>query len=169
MPPLRILIVEDHESFRRLICSALQQREAFQVIEEVSDGLDAVQKAQELQPDLILLDIGLPKLNGLEAGRRIRKISPNSRILFLSQESSSDVVQEALRLGAQGYVLKARAQSDLLPAIEAVLGGKRFVSKGLEFGDTIDPQAFHRHEILFCRSGSSRQPYSVYCCRPKCW
>lgn len=150
MPQLRILVVEDHESFRRLICSALQQREAFQVIEEVSDGLDAVQKAQELQPDLILLDIGLPKLNGLEAGRRIRTVSPNSKILYLSQESSSEVVQEALGLGAQGYVLKARAQSDLLPAIEAVLGGKRFVSKGLEFRDTIDAQAFHRHEILFC-------------------
>ena len=150
MPRLKILIVEDHESFRRLICSALLQRAAFQVIEEVSDGLDAVQKAQELQPDLILLDIGLPKLNGLEAGRRIRKISPNSKILFLSQESSPEVVQEALGLGAQGYILKARAQSDLLPAIEAVLGGKRFVSKGLEFGDTIDAQAFHRHEIFFC-------------------
>ncbi len=150
MPQLRVLIVEDHEAFRRLICSALQQRAAFQVIEEVSDGLGAVQKAQELQPDLILLDIGLPKLNGLEAGRRIRKISPNSKILFLSQESSPEVVQEALGLGAQGYVLKARAQSDLLLAIEAVLGGKRFVSKGLEFGDTIDAQAFHRHEILFC-------------------
>ena len=150
MPQLRILIAEDHESFRRLICLALQQRAAFQVIEEVSDGLDAVQKAQELQPDLILLDIGLPKLNGLEAGRRIRKISPNSKILFLSQESSSDVVQEALGLGAQGYVLKARAQSDLLPAIEWILGRKRFVSKGLEFVDTTDAQAFHRHEILFC-------------------
>jgi CheY-like chemotaxis protein len=147
---LRVLIVEDHGAFRRLICSALQQRSAFQVIEEVSDGLEAVQKAQELQPDLILLDIGLPKLNGLEAGRRIRKISPDSKILFLSQESSPEVVQEALGLGAQGYVLKARAQSDLLPAIEAVLGGKRFVSKGLEFGDAIDAQAFHRHEILLC-------------------
>jgi DNA-binding response OmpR family regulator len=116
----------------------------------VSDGLDAVQKAQELQPDLILLDIGLPKLNGLEAGRRIRTISPNSRILFLSQESSPDVVQEALSLGARGYVLKARAQSDLLSAIDAVLGGKQFVSRGLEFSERADAQVPHRHEILFC-------------------
>jgi CheY-like chemotaxis protein len=150
MPRSRVLIVEDYEAFRRFICLALEQRAVFQVIAEVSDGLDAVHKAHELQPDLILLDIGLPNLNGLEAGRRIRTVSPNSKILYLSQESSSDVVQEALGLGARGYVLKARAQSDLLPAIEAVLGGKRFVSKGLEFGDTIDAQAFHRHEILFC-------------------
>jgi DNA-binding NarL/FixJ family response regulator len=149
MPRLRILIVEDHESFRRLICSALQQRAAFQVIEEVSDGLDAVQKAQELQPDLILLDIGLPKLNGLEAGRRIREVSPDSRILFLSQESSADVVREALSLGALGYVLKSRAQTDLLPAIEAVLRGEHFVSTALEFRDGATARAPHRHEILF--------------------
>jgi CheY-like chemotaxis protein len=149
MPFLRILVVEDYGAFRRLIRSALQQRAEFQVVGEVSDGLDAVQKAQELQPDLILLDIGLPKLNGLEAGRRIRKISPDSRILFLSQESSADVVREALGLGAQGYVLKARAQSDLLPAIEAVLGGKQFVSSGLELSEGPNAQVPHRHEILF--------------------
>ena len=143
MPRLRVLIVEDYQAFRRFMRLALQQREALQVIEEVSDGLDAVQKAQELQPDLILLDIGLPKLNGLEAGRRIRKISPNSRILFLSQESSPDVVQEALSLGARGYVLKARAQSDLLSAIDAVLGGKHFVSSGLELSERPNAQVPH--------------------------
>jgi DNA-binding NarL/FixJ family response regulator len=150
MPRFRILIVEDYEAFRRFIRSALQQRAALQVIEEVSDGLEAVHKAQELQPDLILLDIGLPKLNGLEAGRRIRKVSPNSKVLFLSQESSPDVVREALGLGAQGYILKARAQSDLLSAIEAVLGGKQFVSRGLEFSERPNDQVPHRHEILFC-------------------
>jgi DNA-binding NarL/FixJ family response regulator len=150
MPFLRVLLVEDYEPFRRFVCLALQQRAEFHVIGEVSDGLEAVQRAQELQPDLILLDIGLPKMNGLEAGRRIRRVSPNSKILFLSQESSPDVVREALSLGAQGYVLKARAQSDLLPAIEAVLGGKRFVSSGLGFSEGTDAQVPHRHEILFC-------------------
>jgi CheY-like chemotaxis protein len=149
MPQLRVLIVEDYEAFRRLIRSALQQRAEFQVVGEVSDGLEAVQKAQELQPDLILLDIGLPKLNGLEAGRRIRKGSPNSRILFLTQESSSDVVREALGLGALGYVLKSRAQTDLLPAIEAVLRGEHFVSSALEFRDGATARAPHGHEILF--------------------
>jgi DNA-binding NarL/FixJ family response regulator len=150
-PILKILIVEDYKPFRRFICLALQQRAELQVIEEASDGLEAVQKAQELQPDLVLLDIGLPNLNGLEAGRRIRKVFPNSKILFLSQESSPDVVRAALNLGALGYVYKPRAQSDLLPAIDAVLGGKRFVGSGVDLSDGTDAQAApHRHEILFC-------------------
>jgi len=99
----------------------LGKRPELQVICEVSDGLVAVHKAEELQPDLILLDIGLPTLNGIEAARRIRKVAPKSRILFLTQESSADVVQEALSLGAAGYVLKVRAGSELLAAVEAAL------------------------------------------------
>lgn len=92
------------------------------------DGLEAVQKAEELRPDLILLDIGLPTLNGIEVARRIRKLSPESKIIFVSQESSADVVQAALALGAQGYVVKAQAATDLVAAVEAVLAGKTFVS-----------------------------------------
>jgi DNA-binding NarL/FixJ family response regulator len=149
MPFLRVLVVEDYEPFRRFICLALQQRAEFHVIGEVSDGLEAVQRAQEFQPDLILLDIGLPKLNGIEVAKRVRRLAPNARLLFVSQESSPDVVRETFRLGAQGYVHKTRAQSDLLPALEAVVGGKRFVSSGLEFSEGTDP-APHRHEILFC-------------------
>jgi DNA-binding NarL/FixJ family response regulator len=84
-----------------------------------ADGLEAVHKAEELQPDLILLDIGLPRLNGIEAARRIRKLSPMSRILFMSQESSADVVQVALNLGAVGYIAKVDAGSELLAAVEA--------------------------------------------------
>jgi DNA-binding NarL/FixJ family response regulator len=99
-----------------------------QVICEVSDGLEAVQKAESLQPDLILLDIGLPTLNGFEAARRIRKLAPDSKILFLSQESSADVVQEAFRVGALGYVLKAQAGTELLAAVDAVRQGRKFVS-----------------------------------------
>jgi DNA-binding NarL/FixJ family response regulator len=79
--------------------------------------------AEELKPDLILLDIGLPKLNGIEAARQIRQLLPNSKIIFLSQENSLDVVQEALSTGAQKFVHKARAQNELLPAIDAVLNG----------------------------------------------
>ena len=147
MPSLRVLIVEDYEGFRRFIRSTVQERVDFQFIGEASDGLEAVQKAVELQPDLILFDIGLPKLNGLEAARRIRKISPNSKILFLTQESSSDVVQEALSMGALGYVHKLCAKRDLLPAIDTVLGGKRFVSSSLEFSEGANA---HRHEVVFC-------------------
>ena len=113
-PSSRVLVVEDFEPFRRLICSTLRERPEFQIIEEVTDGLEAVQKAEELQPDLIILDIGLPSLNGMDAARRIRKLSPKSKILFMSQESSADVVQEALVLGALGYVVKAHAGSELL-------------------------------------------------------
>ena len=97
---IRILVVEDFEPFRRFICSTLRKRPELQIVGEVSDGLEAVQKSEELQPDLIVLDIGLPSLNGIEAARRIRILSPKSKILFVSQESSADMVQEALALGA---------------------------------------------------------------------
>lgn len=143
----RILVVDDFEGFRRFVNSALRRRTGFQVV-EASDGMAAVQKAEELKPDLILLDIGLPSLNGLEVARRIREFDPSARILFLSQESSADVIQEALGLGATGYVHKPSAQSDLLPAVEAVLRGEQFVSNGLEFRERTNPS--RRHEIIFC-------------------
>jgi DNA-binding NarL/FixJ family response regulator len=130
-PLSRILVVEDHEPVRRFICSTLRERPGFQIVEEVTDGLEAVQKAEELQPDLITLDIGLPSLNGIDAARRIRKLFHKIKILFVSQESSADVVQEALALGALGYVVKAHAGSELLAAVEAVLHGRQFVSSGL--------------------------------------
>ena len=129
-PSLRILVVEDYEPFRRFICSTLSKEPGFQIC-EVADGLEAVKKAEELQPELILLDIGLPSLNGIDAARRIRKLSPESKILFVSQESSADVVQEALASGALGYLVKVHAGSELLPAVEAVLQGMQFVSSGL--------------------------------------
>jgi DNA-binding NarL/FixJ family response regulator len=128
---MRILVVEDFEPFRRFICSALGEQPRLQIVGESSDGLEAVQKAEELQPELIVLDIGLPILNGIEAARRIRKVSPESKIVFISQESSAEVVEEAFRLGARGYVVKRRAGIDLLPAIEAVRGNRQFVSSGL--------------------------------------
>ena len=130
-PPLvRVLLVEDFEPFRRFIRPTLQEAE-LQVVGEVSDGLEAVQKAEELQPDLILLDIGLPTLNGIEAARRIRKLSPESKIIFVTQESSADVIEEALSSGAMGYVVKAHAASELLAAVEAVFQDRQFVSNGV--------------------------------------
>ena len=125
---LRILLVEDFEPFRELIRAILLEKPGLQIVEEAFDGLDAVQKAAELNPDLILLDIGLPTMNGFDAARLIRKLAPDSRILFVSQESSPLVVQEALSLGASGYVFKTRLATDLLPAVEAVLAGRNFVS-----------------------------------------
>ena len=131
MGSIRVLVVEDFAPFRQLICKTLANRPHLQVIGEVSDGLEAVERALELKPDLILLDIGLPSLGGIEAARQIRKLSPGSKIIFLSQESSPDVVQEAVSLDTCGYVLKAKAGSDLFAAVDAVLDGVRFVSGGL--------------------------------------
>jgi len=124
---VRAVVVDDFEPFRRFVAAVLQELPTVQVICEASDGLAAVQKAEELQPDLVVLDIGLPNLNGLEAARQIRKLSPNSKILFLSQESSADVVQEALGLGACAYVVKSDAGSELLSAVCAALRGENFV------------------------------------------
>lgn len=131
MSPFRVLVVDDFEPFRRVVGSILQKRPEFEIISEASDGLEAVQKAEALQPDWILLDIGLPKLNGIEAARRIRKVSPTSRILFVSQESSASVAREALGLGVRGYVVKSDAGRELLTAVDAVLRGHTFVSRGL--------------------------------------
>jgi DNA-binding NarL/FixJ family response regulator len=127
MSLLRVLVVEDFAPFRRFICSTLGKQANLQVICEVSDGLEAVRKAEELKPDLILLDIGLPTLNGIDAARRIRKLAPESKIIFLTQESSADIVREALGLGAWGYVVKTKAASELLAAVRSVISEKHFV------------------------------------------
>jgi DNA-binding NarL/FixJ family response regulator len=126
-PSIRVMIVEDFLAFREFVRTKLGQRSELQVICEVSDGLEAVHKGRELRPNLILLDIGLPTLNGIEAARRILSLVPESKIIFLSQETSPAIVQEAMRLGAWGYVFKSDAEVHLLLAIDAVLSGKRFV------------------------------------------
>jgi DNA-binding NarL/FixJ family response regulator len=127
---IRVLVVDDHEPWRRFVSSTLHKQPQLQVVGEASDGVAAVQKVHELQPDLILLDIGLPKLNGIEAARQIRKLASTPKIVFLSQESSPEVVQESLSLG-DGYVVKAHAANELLTAVEAVLHGMQYVSSGL--------------------------------------
>ena len=126
-----VLVVDDFEPFRRFVGSTLAKMQNFKVIGQASDGLEAVRKAEALKPDLIVLDIGLPTLNGIEVARRIRKSCPQCKILFMSQESSATVAQEAFSLGAMGYVVKANAGSELSAAVKAVCGGGRFVSKRL--------------------------------------
>jgi CheY-like chemotaxis protein len=145
MPSTRILVVEDYEPFLRFICSLLQQNASFEVIEAV-DGLEAVQKARDLDPDILLIDIGLPKLNGLEAAKRIRQFSPDSKLLFVSQESDPDIVRETFRLGGSGYIHKAFV-NDLMPAIQAVVSGARLVGNGLEFNKGADDS--YRHAVQF--------------------
>lgn len=137
--PLKMLVVEDHEPFREFICALLLERPGVQII-EASNGLDGVEKAKELDPDLILFDIALPKLNGIEAAKAVREFAPHIKLLFITQESSSDVVRETFRIGGQAYVHKSHASSDLMPAIEAVLEGRPFIGNGLEFGEDFGRQ-----------------------------
>jgi len=146
-PLVRILVVEDFEPFRRFLHVALQRRANFNVVGEAVDGLEAIQKAKDLQPDLILLDIGLPKLSGLAAAEQIRLLAPETKILIVSLESSPTAIEEAFRLGALGYIHKLRTDLDLLPAIEAVLAGRQFVSSDLGF--SVTPKLQHRHELHF--------------------
>jgi DNA-binding NarL/FixJ family response regulator len=120
-----ILLVDDYEPWRRYVSSTLHRDPRLQTIHEASDGLDAVLKAQELQPDLILLDISLPTLNGIEVARQIRERLPKAKILFVSQDSYLDVEQEALGTGASGYLVKGATSSELLNAVNAALRDER--------------------------------------------
>ncbi|HXW89435.1 MAG TPA: response regulator [Terriglobales bacterium] len=140
---VRILIVDDFEPWRRFLRSTLQKYPEYRVIGEVSDGVEAVRKARELLPDLILLDIGLPTVSGIEAARQIREFSPKSKILFVSENRFSDIATEVLRMGAGGYVVKSDAGSELLPAVGAVLRDKQFVSASVIGYDATDPPNVH--------------------------
>jgi DNA-binding NarL/FixJ family response regulator len=130
-PVVRVLVVDDYEPFRSFIRETLHARPELQIVGEASDGLQAIQKAEELQPDLILRDIGLPILNGIEAAHRISGSVPSARILLVSQNNDPDLTAAALSDGAKGFVLKLNAATELLPAIEVVLRGERFVGTGV--------------------------------------
>jgi DNA-binding NarL/FixJ family response regulator len=161
--------VDDFEGWRRIASSVVQKQPGWRVVREASDGLEAIQRAKELNPDLILLDIGLPKLNGIEAARQIRKLAPNSKILFLSANDSLDIAVEALNTGASGYVVKRDAESELISAVEAVIQGKRFISsrlKGRMSVDVEDTQASSgpaRNELLAALSALPRKTEIARC------
>jgi len=129
---VRVLIVDDFDPWRVFVIQQLRQQPHVRVVECASDGLEGVQRAEELQPDLILLDISLPKLNGIEVARKVRKLVPKARILFLSSNADPDVVRAAFCAGGGGYVLKADAGRGLSAGVEAVLLGKQFVSSSLK-------------------------------------
>ena len=128
---IQVFLVDDYEPWRQFLVTRLSSQPELRVIGEASDGLEAVQKICELQPDLIILDIGLPGLNGIEVARRVREQNPKSKILFVSENCYADVAEEAMSTGAAGYVLKSDAASELLSAVWAVLEGKQFVSARL--------------------------------------
>jgi DNA-binding NarL/FixJ family response regulator len=116
---VRILIADDFHEWRTQVRRVLQVRPEWEIICEARDGLEAVVKTAELQPDIVLLDIGMPELNGIEASRRIAELSPNTKVVFLSQNSDIDLIAAALATGAKGYVLKVNAGLELVPLIDA--------------------------------------------------
>lgn len=148
---IRVLVVEDHGDWRRQVRLLLEARPDLHIVCEVADGRDAIAKAEELNPELILLDIGLPTLSGLEAAPEIRRVSPNSKILFLTQNNSPELVQAALGAGALGCVHKLYAVRELLHAVDAVLRNEQFFSSSLiayEFPEA-PPAKSRRHEVEF--------------------
>ena len=131
MSLVRVLVVDDVDSWRIFVSSMLQAEPSLEIVCELSDGLEAVQAAATLQPTVVLLDIGLPGLNGLEAGGWIRRVAPSAKIIFVSLERDPDIVGAALRLGAWGYVLKSDAGRELVTAIHRVVRGEKFLSCSL--------------------------------------
>jgi DNA-binding NarL/FixJ family response regulator len=121
----RILLVDDFVPWHRTVTLLLQKNATLQVISAATSGLEAVTKAQELQPDLVLLDIGLPGMTGIEAASRILAVSPGSKIIFLTENDCEMIQEKALSTGACGYVLKSSAMYQLLPAVEAALEGRQ--------------------------------------------
>ncbi len=128
MIPVRILVADDHEVVRKGLRSTLESQSGWVICGEAATGREAVRKAKELRPDVIILDISMPDLNGLEATRQIRRTAPRTEVLILTVHESEDMVREALDAGARGYVLKADATRDLVKAVESLRHHEPFFS-----------------------------------------
>lgn len=126
--PVRILVADDHETVRKGICAILSSRLTLEEVGEASDGLEAIAKAKELEPDLIVLDITMPKLGGFEAAREIRKLYPGMPILFLSMHDGKHLIETAKAIPVQGYVMKNQVGKALVDAAEELLKGNTFFS-----------------------------------------
>ena len=142
-----VLVVDDYEPWRRYVRAEIQGNSRWRIVGEASDGIEAVRQAQEHRPDLILLDLGLPMLNGLEAARRILAHDPSVRILFLTEQRSRDVAEAALSIGARGFMVKTDAGGQLLSAMETIVNGGRFLSAGL--GEHFAGTETRHHEAGF--------------------
>src|SRR5256714_8469845 len=157
MNTVRILIADDHEVVRQGVRSLLTSRKEWDVCGEAVDGRDAVKKAKELKPDVVVLDISMPHLNGFEAARLIRKDVPQSKILILSQHSVSEMLQLALDAGARGYVSKSEVSRDLLPAIETIIHDRSpFISQTKNDEDRSSTSA-HPAMSVSAKSGAPQQ------------
>jgi DNA-binding NarL/FixJ family response regulator len=129
--PVRILLVDHCEPFRTMVSSILKEQPGYQIVGEAADGPKAIQRAMECKPDLVVLDMDLPRLSGIEVARQIRCCSPDSVILFLTLNDDAELAREALHAGARGYVHKFDAVPGLVKATKTVLSGKRFVGRAL--------------------------------------
>jgi len=123
---LRILVADDHEIVRRGLCALLQKREGWEVCGEASNGREALEMAKQLKPDIVILDIGMPFLNGLDTARQLLQHDPQSKIIVLTVTDADQVIREALDAGARGFVLKSDAARDLVSAVEALQGKRMF-------------------------------------------
>ena len=128
---LRILVADDHDVIKRGLRALLESKVGWTVVAQASNGREAVEQAKMHRPDVAVLDISMPELSGLEAARRIRKVTPQTEVLFLTVHNSAQMLQEALDAGGRGYVLKSDVGNDLLVAVEAALKHKTFISQGV--------------------------------------
>jgi DNA-binding NarL/FixJ family response regulator len=131
MPATQILAVDDFLPWHHFVLELFASQHDLQISAVAFDGLEAVQKAQEIHFDLILMDLSLPGMNGIDATRQIRAHSPGTKVLFLSEHRDSDLIQAAFDVGACGYILKSDSNLDLIVGIRAVLSGQQFVSRSL--------------------------------------
>ena len=127
---LTVLVVDDHELWRGHVRAALKDHRRWSIVAEASNGIEAIEKAAALRPDVILLDIGLPVLSGMAAARQILASDPQSRIIFVSANGSPAMVEAAIRMGVQGYLLKSDAHQ-FVAAMDAISRGEAFISEGL--------------------------------------
>jgi DNA-binding NarL/FixJ family response regulator len=139
---VKVLVVDDYAPWRHFANLALAVKPEVQIVGEAYDGITAIQKALELKPDLVILDIGLPDMCGIKVAKRILEMAPKTRIVFLTESTSRDIVREALLTGAQGYVVKSFAAKDLVPAVEAILLDCYFVSAAAATPRLLDGSTF---------------------------
>lgn len=131
MKPIRVLLAEDHTIVRKGLCALLVDEPNIEVIAEAEDGREAVQMAQQLLPDVVLMDFSMPGLNGLEATRQIKRWVPEVKVLVLTRHTDEEYVSQVLRAGASGYLVKKAAPAELVSAIRAVSGGDSFLSPAI--------------------------------------
>jgi two-component system response regulator NreC len=153
--PTRVLLADDHSLIRQSV-RALLEKQGFQVVSEASDGQEALRSVEKTPPDVAILDIGMPILNGVDAARELLKSSPRTRVILLTQHDEGQYVTEALRAGVRGYVLKSQAAEDLVHAIQEVCRGSVYLSPNIS-GGVVDAYLSKAYASPDPLSGRERQ------------